>query len=125
MANMMDDGAAWLTDQLFSHAAMSATYSRGGDSVVLNVVRAETSADLNDEFGVNVDVRVADFLIKQADLIILTLTVKPVRGDEVVIVIAGETITYEVLATITEDIYRESDRFGNIHRVHTKETGRT
>ena len=121
---MMQDGAAWLTGELFDHAAISVTYRRGINTVVLSAVRAQTTADLNTEFGFNIDVRIADFLVKEADLIILAVTVKPDRGDEIDIVIGTETITYEVLASITENEYRESDRFGNIFRIHTKETGR-
>jgi len=124
MANMMQDGAAWLASKMFDHAASTATYQRGVDSVSLPVVRAETTAELNTEYGLNIDIRVADFMIRESDLVLASVLVKPERGDEIVIVVDNETVTYEVLPEASEDFYRESDRFGNVLRVHTKETGR-
>lgn len=126
--NIMEDGASWLKSKLFGSASSTVIYRRGSDELSgLNIVRAETTAELRRDFGLNVDVRIADFLIREEDLIIppSLMRTKPQRGDEIVFISSDETVTYEVLAEGQEDVYRESDRFGNLFRVHTKETGRT
>ncbi len=125
MPNLMESGAAWLADQLFTHAASPIVYARGGDSVSITAVRAQTIAELNTEFGMNIDVRISDFIIQESDLVLLATKVKPERGDTITIVIDDETIVYTVLPEFGDDAYRESDRFGNTYRVHAKETGRT
>lgn len=126
--NVMEAGAAFLRQKLLAHASLTATYTRDGDSITdLKVIRAETSASLMTDFGLNVDVRIADFLVREADLIIppAVITTRPTRGDTIAITVADELVTYEVLADGTEDVSRESDRFGNMIRVHTKEIARS
>jgi len=126
VVNLLEKGSAWLQEQLWSHAVTEATYKRGSDSATIDVVRAETMAQLNTEYGMSVDVRIADFLIKETDLVIppaVTAT-KPMRNDQIIIEVGDETVTYEVLSEGGEDLYRESDRYGNVIRVHTKELGR-
>ena len=120
MANMMESGAVWLKEQLFSHAATQITYTGQGYSAAISAVRAETTAELTNEFGLNIDVRSADFIVRRSDL-----AVSPKRGDRISLPVGDDVVTYEVLADVSEYVYRESDRFGQTLRIHTKEVERS
>jgi len=125
MANIMATGTAWFLKTLIAQASESVTYKRGANSVTVNAGIAETTARTINEQGFEIQVRAVDFLIEVDDLIILAANIKPDVGDTVTRTVNGETIIYEVLKTIDEKEYRESDRYGTIFRIHTKEISRT
>lgn len=125
MPNMMESGTEYLRDTLFAQASESVTYDRAGDSVVLNAVVGSTMADTMNDLNIAIHVRSADFMVRVADLVLpIAGATKPIQGDTITRTVEGETITFEVLRTVGEKQYRESDRYGRIFRIHTKEIGR-
>jgi len=121
MPNLMETGTAWFLDQLITHASETVTYKRGVNSVSVSAGIAETEADTLTEQGIQIQIRMNDFLIKVDDLIILAVKITPLTGDKIERTVNGKTVTYEVLKLADEKEFRESDRFGTVFRIHTKE----
>jgi len=124
MANVMSGGAAWLRDQLQDNVSELITYDRGGDTVDILATIGETVFITVNELNFQVELRVRDFIIDPADLILSALRVDPAEGDRIFLPEKSIVIEYEVLRLAGEPVFRSSDRFGNLIRVHAKERER-
>lgn len=62
-----------------------------------------------------------DFLIRAEDLVISGQTILPQRGDTIHEVQSGVTYTYEVLAPGKEPVWKWSDLYRSLLRIHTKQ----
>ena len=125
MANMMAEAAEWLRDQLQAEVSELVTYKRGADSVALNAQLGETIWLTVNDSGFQVEVRGRDFILDPANLILATVLVTPLEGDRIFLTQGSVVIEYEVLRLAGEPVFRESDRYGNLIRIHTKELKRT
>lgn len=125
MVNVMKAGAEWLAGQLKDHASETVTYKRGNDSFSVQAVVAETMAEtvIGDE--VLVQIKLRDFIIQVADLVLLGSPISPEQNDQIIQTVGSQTVTYSVFKMPGEKQAREWDRFGNSYRIHTKETSRT
>ena len=119
--NLMQTGSDWLIGIFQDHASEDVVYRRGGDSVTVKATMGETTSESVNEFGIQIKVRMNDFLIPVDDLILSSVNVRPRMGDTIERTVNGRTVTYEVLKEADEREHRESDRFGELFRIHTKE----
>jgi hypothetical protein len=125
MSNMMSAGAAWLALELASNAAVEITYTRGTSSVQLNATAGSYLLKLSEPNGgfriVHTD---RDYVFPAQNLILDGVVTVPQSGDQITEVTAdGVTRTYVVMTYGGgEPLYRYSDPFRTLMRVHTKAT---
>lgn len=121
MPDMMQNGIAWLNQQLDANCSQSVTYSRGAASTSVNAVLGKDKSDFKDQLGnVRVETSDADFLINVADL---TIVSEPKQGDKIARVIGAKTYTYRVASLGGEPCWRYSDPYQTKYRIHTKLDG--
>jgi len=119
--NMLANAADWLTEQRHEHLTDAVTYWRGGASVEVSATVGSSEHDVHDGFGGSIRVETRDYLIRTEDLILDDERTLPVSGDQVVEVIDGTEVTYEVAAPgQNEPCFRYSDSRRKTLRIHTK-----
>jgi hypothetical protein len=122
MADILETGMTWLRDQLKTHRAKSVTYKRGAQSVVVSATIGRTLVDTEDDNGLTIRAQVRDYLIQAADLVLAGQPVLPLRGDQIIEVDGATTYTHEVLPLgPAEEMYRWSDEYHKLLRIHTKQ----
>ena len=115
MANMLRNGAQWLSDRQEQHTSSPVTYIQGQDSYP--DIPAVIGGIIDDEAGAYDDFvlsRLADFIIPIAHLPII-----PKQGDR--IIFDGQR--YEVIPNAFEGPYRYSDQYRIRYRIHTQNIG--
>ncbi len=120
MKNLLEQGAAWLTDQFHAHASTEIVYQRGVDQVAVRATIGKTEFEVDDGSGAIQRVQSRDFLIRTADLRFFDVPTLPRAGDRIRESVGEQTLVYEVLAPGNEPHYRFSDPFRKLLRVHTK-----
>jgi hypothetical protein len=120
VANLLETGAAWLADQLKSHASVDVIYQRENEQISVKATIGKTEFEIDDGSGVIQRVQSRDFLIHAADLILGGVAALPVAGDRIRETQGSQTFVYEVLAPGNEPHYRFSDPFRKLLRIHTK-----
>lgn len=122
MPNLLQNGVAWLASQQKANAAALVTYWRGGvgtgSSCPINATFGETRSRGVDANGFEIEVRIRDYLILTADLVLSGSVATPVNGDQIQ---EADGTVYEVAKPDTnEPAWRWSDPFRTRLRVHTK-----
>ena len=125
MANMMAEAAEWLRDQLQAEVSELVTYSRSPDTVDLQAQIGETVVLTVNDSGFQVEIRSRDFIVDPANLILNAVKEDPQEGDRIFLTQGIVVIEYVVFRLAGEPVFRESDRYGNLIRIHTKELKRT
>jgi hypothetical protein len=120
MTNLLDQGAAWLADQLKTHASTEVVYQRGADQVAVQATIGKTEFEIDDGAGIIQRVQSRDYLIQAADLQLAGLVTLPQAGDRIRERVGEKTFVYEVLAPGNQPHFRYSDPFRNLLRIHTK-----
>ncbi len=123
MTNLLDQGAAWLADQLKTHASTEVVYQRGANQVAVQATIGKTEFEVDDGAGIIQRVQSRDYLIQAADLQLAGLVTLPRAGDRIRESVGEKTFVYEVLAPGNEPPYRYSDPFRKLLRIHTKHVG--
>lgn len=120
MANLLQQGAAWLSGQLDASAATSVTLTRPGNaptSVLATI--GSTPFEVTRADGSIENIQSRDFLIAAANYLVNGVAVLPARGDQ----ISEGGFIYQVMAPGHEPHYRFVDPFRTRLRVHTKQVG--
>ena len=120
MVNMLEHGAAWLADQLKTHASTEVVYQRGADQVTVNATIGKTEFEIDDGSGLIQRVQSRDYLIQAVDLQLGGSPALPVAGDRIRETVGDKTHVYEVMAPGKEPHYRYSDPFRKVLRIHSK-----
>ena len=121
MADLLQTGAAWLAGQLQSHAGQTVTYSRSGASVEVTATVGQSEYEASDVENYHTTIKMRDYIVNAADLVINGSAIKPQRGDQIRQVVDGETKVYEVLPpSSNSDVYENRDGREVIYRIHTK-----
>jgi hypothetical protein len=124
MADLLQNGQAWLADQLKEHASRQVVYQRGADQVSVQATIGRTKMQLDDGYGgVRIEWTDRDYLIQAADLVLNAEQIVPERGDRVLDTNGVVTSIYEVMSFGSEPPWRFSDPFGKLLRIHTKFVG--
>ena len=121
VSDLFERGAAWLADQLKTHASVAVIYQRDAEQVAVRATVGRTLLKLDDgEGGVVLVWTDRDFLISAADLILGGSPILPQRGDRIRETLGTVTRVYEVMAPGDEPPWRHSDPYGRVLRIHTK-----
>ena len=123
MADMLEQGAAWLAGMLKQHASRSVTYVRGAESVELSATLGQTTYEVADEFGTTVEAKAMDFLVSAVDLVLAGAVALPEPGDQVRVTVGDEVHVFEVMDLGGAGHWRPSDPYGHTLRIHTKLVG--
>jgi len=124
MGDLLDDGLAWLAEQLKAHASRTVVYRRGANEVTVQATVGRTLLKLDDGYGgVRMEWTDRDFVIAADDLVLGGEKTLPQRGDQVRETVDGQTLVYEVLAPGSEPEWRWSDPHRRLLRIHTKQVG--
>jgi len=120
MADLLEQGAAFLDDRRHEHLTRTVTYERGVDSVDLAATVGRTVFEQADESGFIRKVESRDFLVRRADLVLGGSETLPKAGDRVREAEGPQTQVYEVMAPGGEPPFRHSDPYRKVLRIHTK-----
>jgi len=124
MGDLLDDGLAWLAEQLKAHASRTVVYRRGTSEVTVQALVGRTLLKLDDGYGgVRMEWTDRDFVIAADDLVLGGEKTLPQRGDQVRETVDGKALVYEVLAPGSEPEWRWSDPHRRLLRIHTKQVG--
>jgi hypothetical protein len=120
--HLLEWGQSWLNNQLQQFASREVVYQRGVSTLIVQATVGRTLLKLDDGYGgVLLQWTDRDFLIRAEDLVITGQTILPQRGDRVHEVQSGVTYTYEVLAPGKEPVWKWSDLYRSLLRIHTKQ----
>jgi len=121
VADLLEQGSAWLEDQRVKHASRAVTYARDADSVEGQATIGRTVFDIDNGYGVLEKTESQDYLILTDDLVLGGTPTLPKRGDRIRET-SGETVfVYEVMAPGKEPHFRYSDPYRKTLRIHTKQ----
>lgn len=120
--HLLEWGQRWLNNQLQQFASREVVYQREVSTVTVQATVGRTLLKLDDGYGgVMMQWTDRDFLIRAEDLVIDGQAVLPQRGDTIHEVQSGVTYTYEVLAPGKEPVWKWSDLYRSLLRIHTKQ----
>lgn len=120
MADMLNEGMAWLERQRQAHLTTTVSYHRGAQAVGLFATVGKTVFALDAGHGFRERVESRDYLVAAEDLVLGGAVTLPRRGDRIQEVVGGTTFVYEVMAPGQEPFYRFSDPYHRTLRIHTK-----
>lgn len=126
MADLLEQGSAWLEDQRTAHMSRTVVYQRGAEVVELPATIGRTVFEQADEFGIIHKLESRDFLVLRTDLVLSGVETLPRAGDRVRDPDGAGTQVYEVMApggTGGEPPFRYSDPYRKTLRIHTKHVG--
>ena len=121
MADLLEQGSAWLEEQRVQHMSRAVTYWRGEDSMAVQATIGRTVFEVDDGMGILEKIESRDFLILTIDLVLGGQTTLPQRGDRIKETQNDKVYIYEVLAPGNEDCWRYSDPYRKTLRIHTKQ----
>ena len=119
MADLLQQGAAWLEDMRHKHASRPVTYQRGAASVALSATVGRSVFQVVTADGVVETVERRDYLIRAVDLVLGGTLTTPAVGDRIRETIGGKVEVYEVMGAGSEKHFRKSDPDGLTLRIHT------
>ena len=102
-------------------AGVPIRYVRDDQVVDLTAVPGSTDFETETSSGIIESHQARDYLILADDLKLGGASVKPKRGDEIRETVAGEELTFPVMALGGSRHYTWSDPYRAIIRVHTKQ----
>lgn len=120
MADLLEQGAAFLDERRHTHLTRTVTYQRGADSVEVAATVGRTVFEQADESGFIRKVESRDFLVRRTDLVLGATETLPKAGDRIREADGALTQVYEVMAPGGEPPFRFSDPYRKVLRVHTK-----
>ncbi len=124
MADLIQNGLAWLDGQRHAHLTQPVLYVRDEESashtVELQATIGRTEFEQVDELGMVRKLQSRDFLIRAADLVLDGALTLPRAGDRIRETVGAQTFVYEAMAPGAEPPWRYSDPYRRALRVHTK-----
>jgi len=120
LADLLEEGAAFLEDQRHRHMSRAVTYQRGAQSKELLATIGRTEFEQADDAGLIHRTQSRDFLIRTADIDLGAGPTLPLGGDRVREEVDGKVFVYEVNAPGGQPPWRYSDPFRKTLRIHTK-----
>lgn len=115
MADLLRQGAQWLSGKRAQHMAGPVAYRRGQTQLTVGATCGQPDRPVADVAGLSVAATVTDFLIAAAEL--LPTLGEPRPGDQII----SDGRVYEALTLDSEDCWRWSGPAGITLRIHTKQ----
>lgn len=104
-------------------AGETATYSRSPHSVTIKAVPGNAANVEQPSRGLSVAADEHEWLVKVTDLVLNGTQATPKKGDRLVVVRGGISLTYTVTPRNGEQPFR-TDPTGGMYRIHTKLTAK-
>jgi len=121
MADLLQEGAAWLETMRVAHVSQTVMYERGEDSVEVQATVGRKSYQVDGGYGAAVWADSTDFIVGAADLVLAAETVLPQAGDRVRVTEGEAVQLYEVMSPGGEmSHYEPADPYRRAWRIHTK-----
>ena len=121
MADLLEQGSAWLDQQRVQHMSKTVSYHRAENSVEVQATIGKWTFEIDDGMGVLEKIESRDFLILTAELVLGGEATLPQRGDRLKETSGDKVYVYEVLAPGKEDCWQYSDLYRKTLRIHTKQ----
>lgn len=123
MADMLEQGSAFLEDQRHRHMTRTVVYRRGAESKELLATIGRTEFEQADAHGLVQRIESRDFLARAADLDFGAGPILPRAGDQVRETVGTQVFVYEVNAPGGQPPWRYSDPYRRTLRIHTNHIG--
>jgi hypothetical protein len=120
MIDLLDQGQAWLAQQLALFVARDVIYRRGSVEIPVRATIGRTTFEQADETGAIIRFESRDFLIHRTSLVANGQIIEPSEGDCIIDVIGDATFEFELLGAGSEAMYRPSDPYHHLLRIHTQ-----
>ena len=120
MSDLLEQSQEWLTSMNRLYRSRQVTYARGALEKEIPALVGRTVFKVETGYGLFGRVEARDFLVEVADLAEFG---EPARGDRVKEMLNGKTELFEVMAPNGEDLFRYSDSYRKVFRIHTKHVG--
>lgn len=121
MADLLEQGVAWLDGVRQTHLSRTVTYQRGVESVDIAATLGSTTYEVADEAGVIVQAKATDFIVSADALVLGGAPTKPQVGDRIRVTSGTKVLVFEVLDLGGAGHYRPSDPHGKMLRIHAKQ----
>jgi hypothetical protein len=122
MTDMLGAAMGWIEEVRADFLVRSVVYRRGSATVTLDATVGQTTEKNAIENGIEVRVRMRDYLIAAQDLVLDGEMAEPKRGDRIEDTEGGVTRTYELMNPgAGEKEWRWSGSTHTRMRVHTKQ----
>ena len=123
MADLLQQGAAWLEGMRHKHASRPVTYQRGAQNVTLSATVGRSVFQVVTADGLVEQVERRDYLVRAANLVLGGAATEPQVGDRIRETVGGNVQVYEVMGAGQEKHFRKSDPDGLTLRIHTAHVG--
>ena len=120
MADLLEQGSAFLDRQRHAHMTRPVVYQRGGASVEVPATVGRTEFEQADDAGLIHRVESRDFIVRSADLDLGEGVTLPKPGDRIRETSGTGVFVYEVNAPGGQTPWRYSDPYRTSLRIHTK-----
>lgn len=121
MADLLEQGTAWLDAVRQTHLSRLVTYQRGAESVDIAATLGSTTYEVADEARVIVQAKATDFIVSAEALVLGAAITKPQVGDRIRVPSGTKVLIFEVLDLGGAGHYRPSDPHGRMLRIHAKQ----
>lgn len=121
VADLLEQGTAWLDGARQTHLSRTLTYQRGVDSVDVAATLGSTTYEVADEAGAIVQAKATDFIVSAEALVLGGGPTKPQIGDRIRMPSGTKILVFEVLDLGGAGHYRPSDPHGKMLRIHAKQ----
>lgn len=121
--NYLAMGADWLQERMEQYAGVTIQYRRPGTfSFNIVAVPGRNPTEVFDQNGTMLRAQVQDFIVEIDKFKRLMSTGdRPLRGDEILMEIAGQTVVFLVTGEdIATSHYESADSYGVAWRIHTR-----
>lgn len=123
MSNFLQDGVAWLADQLQEYVGTEVIYCSNVLEIPLTATVALQQYEVMTEEGFPANIVVRDYIFRRSELVLGGLAQKPRPGDEIRETIAGTEHVFSVLPLgSNRPCWEWLDRDGLMIVVHSKQT---
>ena len=121
MADLLEQGTAWLDGMRQTHLSRLVTYQRGVETVDVSATLGSTTYEVADEAGVIVQAKTTDFIVSAEALVLGGGVTRPQVGDRIRVMSGDKVQIFEVLDLGGAGHYRPSDPHGRMLRIHAKQ----
>ena len=121
MADLLEQGTAWLDGMRQAHLSRLVTYQRGIESVDIAATLGSTTYEVADDAGAIVQAKATDFIVSADPLVFGGAATRPQVGDRIRVTNGTKVLVFEVLDLGGAGHYRPSDPHGRMLRIHAKQ----
>ncbi len=120
MTNLLQDGVAWLGDQLRNAAGRTVVYRRGTQTTSITAVGIRNRRSVIGDDSLPVVITNYEWQVKASDLLFGGTSAEPRPGDQIIESIGAQSVKYQVLELdATTPCFEFLDESGQELLIHT------